>query len=92
MNAYLKYGSTEDPVTEEKNQATVSDGNHASNGQLKFPESGWENIRKFDTTLEFNLGNVIQYFVTRTVLDGEAAKDVKSINMLAENLFICGRI
>ena len=76
----------------EKSQVTVSDGNHASNGQLEFPESGWEDIRKLGTTLEFNLGNVIQYFVTRTVLDGKAAKDVKSINMLAENLFICGRI
>ena len=58
---------------------------------MKFHESGWEDIQKLGTTLrlEFNLGNVIQYFVTRTVLDGE---DVKSINKLAENLYICGHI
>ena len=58
----------------------------------KFPESGWEDIRKLSCPLQFTLGNVISNFVTRTVSDGKSAKDLKSISKSSENLFTCGHI
>lgn len=41
---------------------------------------------------KFSLSNIISYFVTRTVNDGKAASDFKSINQSAENLFRCGHV
>ena len=57
-----------------------------------FPESGWEDNRKLSCPLRFTLGNVISYFVTRTVSDGKSAKDLKSISKSLENLFTCSHI
>lgn len=55
------------------------------------PTEGWQSIQSaFHTSSEvprFSLSNVTHYFVTRTVVDGRAASDFKSINKSAENLF-----
>ena len=40
----------------------------------------------------FTYGNMITYFVTRTVTDGLPANDFKSINKSAKYLFDCGHV
>ena len=40
----------------------------------------------------FNIGHIVSYFVTRSVIDGLPSADFKSINSSAENLFKCGHI
>ena len=40
----------------------------------------------------FNNGNIMAYFVTRSVIDGLPSADFKSINSSAENLFRCGHV
>ena len=43
-------------------------------------------------TFCFTNGNIIDYFVTRTSLDGKAKSDFKSINVSALNMFRCGHV
>ena len=38
------------------------------------------------------MSQIVAYFVTRSVIDGKVAGDLKSINKSAENLFICGHV
>ena len=80
----------------------VSLGDCSTNESVKFdstvspPTEGWKTIQSAfqssDDVPRFSLSNVINYFVVRTVSDGKAANDFKSINKSAENLFHCGHV
>ena len=41
---------------------------------------------------QFNVGHIVEYFITRTVCDSLSAADFKSMNRAAENLFRCGHV
>ena len=58
------------------------------------PGSGWEDItvHEFISPFQFSFSNILSYFITRSVLDGNSAGDLKSIDKSAENLFVCVRI
>ena len=62
---------------------------------LEFPESGWEEFVKalmITDKFHFTFGEIVSYFVNRSVSDGLPADDFKAINSSAENLFRCGHI
>ena len=60
---------------------------------MQLPESGWKGICTMPLAeFNFNMSQIVAYFVTRSVSDGQIAGDIKSINKSAENLFICGHV
>ena len=63
---------------------------------LSYPDKGWEVITKAYVTTsdvpQFNVGHIVEYFITRTVCDSLPAADFKSMNRAAENLFRCGHV
>ena len=55
----------------------------------------WQNIKvayKSQAVPQFGNGQIVEYFVTRTVKDGCPAADFKSMNKSAINLFRCGHV
>ena len=64
--------------------------------QHSYPDKGWEFITKAYVTTsdvpQFNVGHIVEYFITRTVCDSLPSADFKSMNRTAENLFRCGHV
>ena len=65
-------------------------------GHDDLPSDEWKPIKHAfstsDQVPQFNNGHIIQYFVTRSVIDGLPSGDLKSINSSAENLFQGGHM
>ena len=93
MNAYICYDHGGRGESDENGQDESLSQPSGDSYQVDFPENGWEDIRKAQLlSFEFGMSNVVAYFVTRSVVDGKLAGDIKSINKSADNLFICGHI
>ena len=93
VKAYIVFGENAQSSTSSACQSPVH--MHGLSTQIDFPENGWEDIVKAfpsNTHFQFNLSHIVTYFITRSVTDGKAAGDLKSINKSAENLFTCGHI
>ena len=65
-------------------------------GHHDLPSEWWKPIKhafpSSDQVPQFNNGHIIQYFVTRSVIDGLPSGDLKSINLSAVNLFQGGHV
>ena len=97
VKAYIENGWADDRLIDPDgtqgaciSDTTADDKKHAP------PETGWIDIRHaFKSPSEvpqFTNGQIVAYFVTKTVSDGKRAGDFKSINTSAVNLFLCGHI
>ena len=64
--------------------------------ELKYPYSGWtlftNSFSQTNSCLNFGMGQIVSYFITRTVKDSMPAGDFKSVNRSAENLFRCAHV
>ena len=98
VKAYIENGWADDRLIDLDGTqgACISDTTTANDKKHAPPETGWINIRhafKYPSEVpEFTNGQIVAYFVTRTVSDGKRAGDFKSINTSAVNLFRCGHI
>ena len=97
MKAYIENGWADRVINPDLYEGSSSSRESGQfDSTILPPTQGWKNIesayQSLDEVPKFSLSNVINYFVMRTVNDGKAANDFKSINQSAENLFRCGHV
>ena len=94
VKAYVVHGLGEnDYDTASLCCSTARESSSQSPQHMQLPESGWKSICTMPPAdFNFNMSQIVAYFVTRSVLDGQIAGDNKSINKSAENLFTCGHV
>ena len=80
------------------NSDTTGNETCSADGQTATPtplSDFWQNITvaySASTIPQFNNAQIVNYFVTRTDVDGLQCGDFKTINQSATNLFWCGHV
>ena len=100
MRSYIVYGWADnliDPVggsnevTQDQSLSTAGEP-----GDVVWPADGWCGIGQAWKSPQavpcFTNGHIVQYFVTRILIDGLPASDFKSINQSALYLYCCGHV
>lgn len=99
MQSYIKNGWADEIVNPDASRcasnATNPDKPTATN-MLPSAVSGWKDLRGAftcpDEVPSFSNGQMVTYFVSRTVCDGLPAGDFKSMNTAAKRLYDCGHV
>ena len=80
VNAYIVHGLGEND-TASLCCSTARESSSQSPQHKQRPESGWKSICTMTPAdFNFNMSQIVAYFVTRSVSDGQIAGDIKSIN------------
>ena len=93
INGWAKNVVDPDRHTDETPSAPTGS---ASTDAIAILGQSWQNIRTMykspSDIPQFSNAQIVSYFVTRTVSDGIASSDFKSINQSALHLFRCGHV
>ena len=108
MRDYIKNGWANNLVDPDHDNVSVADHNSDSSAPTNAlitvnPEqstplivNNWKSLKEAFTCSEevpsFSHGQIVTYFVSRTVCDGLPAGDFKAINANAKKLFDCGHV
>ena len=97
MKAYIKYSWDKNIINPhgDSGQSSSSSNEHNAISEVDVPSDGWKSVMEaFSVTdiPQFNNGQILTYFVIRSVIDGLPLEDFNSVSSSAVYLFKCGHV
>lgn len=96
MRAYIDNGWADTVIDPDNGSFQTSSKSSNLEKKSLLPDTSWVDIKEFykspDQVPSFNNGQIITYFVSRSLCDSRSCSNFKEINQSAVNLFRCGHL